>query len=105
MVSAADGGPDQGAFVFTVKTAAVTTPTPVATNTAGQTTIPTATNTGGTSLWVPVVVGIIAILVGLGLGVVLGRRQSASSLGTMRKAVMQQSQEDEPKQASIRYKA
>jgi methionine-rich copper-binding protein CopC len=95
-VSALDGDPDQGAFVFTVHAGAVTTPTPVATSTAGQTTTPTTTNTDDTPLWVPVVVGIIAILIGLVLGVVLGRRQSASSVGKMRKAVMQQSQEDEP---------
>jgi methionine-rich copper-binding protein CopC len=95
-VSAVDGDPDQGAFVFTVSTGAVTTSTPVATSTTGQTTTPTATNTGGTPLWVPVVVGIVVLLVGLGIGVGLGRRQSASSVGKMRKAVMQQSHEDEP---------
>ncbi len=95
-VSAIDGDPDQGAFVFTVKTGAVTMPTPAATSTTGQTTAPTMTNTGGTPLWVPVVVGIIAILVGLGLGLVLGRRRSASSVGKMRKVVMQQSHEEEP---------
>ena len=94
-VSAVDGDPDQGAFVFTVNTGAVTTPTPVATSTTGQTTTPTTTNTGSTPLWVPVVVGIIALLVGLGLGVALGRRRSASSVGKMRKVVIQQSQEEE----------
>jgi methionine-rich copper-binding protein CopC len=97
-VSALDGDPDQGAFVFTVNTGAVMTPTPVATSSTGQTTTPTptTTGTGGTPIWVPIVVGIVALLAGLGVGLGLGRRQSASSVGAMRKALIQQSQENEP---------
>jgi len=99
-VSALDGDPDQGAFVFTVNTGAVTTPTPVATSSTGQTTTPasTTTGTGGTPVWVPIVVGIVALLAGLAIGLGLGRRQSSSSVGAMRKAVIQQSQEEEPSQ-------
>jgi copper resistance protein C len=95
-VSAQDGDPDQGAFIFTVNTGAVTTPTPVATTTNVTTPSTTTTSgTGGTPVWVPIVVAIIALLIGLGVGLGLGRRRTASSLGTMRKAVTQQSQEEE----------
>jgi methionine-rich copper-binding protein CopC len=95
-VSAEDGDPDQGAFVFTVNTGAVVTPTPVATTT--NSTAPTSnttSSTGGTPIWVPVAVGIVALLAGLGVGLGLGRRRSASSIGAMRKAVTQQSEEEE----------
>lgn len=100
-VSALDGDPDQGAFVFTVNTGVVPTPTPAvkATTSTGQSTTPSTTNTtgsGGTPIWVPIVVGIVALLVGLGAGLGFGRRSSASSVGAMRKAVTQQSQEEEP---------
>lgn len=96
-VSAEDGDPDQGAFVFTVNTGVVTTPTPVATNsTSGTTPTNTSTNsTGGTPIWVPIVVGVVALLAGLGVGLGLGRRRTASSIGTIRKAVAQDSQEEE----------
>jgi copper resistance protein C len=92
-VSALDGDPDQGAFVFTVNTGAAPTPTPVVTATTSTT---NTTGTGGTPIWVPIVVGIVALLVGLGAGLGFGRRSSASSMGAMRKAVTQQSQEEEP---------
>ena len=95
-VSAQDGDPDQGAFVFTVNTGAVTTPTPVATTTTSTTPSTTTTSgTGGTPSWVPIVVGIVALLIGAGVGLGLGRRSSASSMGAMRKAATQQSQEEE----------
>ena len=96
-VSAKDGDPDQGAFVFTVKTGAVTTPTPVATTTTSTTpSTTTTTGAGGAPIWVSIVVGVLALLVGLGVGLGLGRRRSASSVGAMRKTVTQQSQEEEP---------
>ena len=97
-VSAQDGDPDQGAFVFTVNAAVVATPTPAATKSTSQTT-PSTTNTSatsGTPIWVPIVVGVIALLVGLGAGLGFGRRSSASSVGAMRQAVSKQSQEEEP---------
>lgn len=102
-VSAKDGDPDQGAFVFTVNTGAAATPTPAvtATTSTGQPTTLSTTNTtgtGGTPIWVPIVVGIIALLVGLGVGLGFGRRSSASSMGAMRKAVTQQAKEEEPSQ-------
>jgi copper resistance protein C len=75
-VSADDGDPDQGAFVFTVNPAGVAA-TPVPTP-AKQTATPTSTTgTSGTSPWISVAVGVIALLVGLGGGVALGRHRSA----------------------------
>jgi methionine-rich copper-binding protein CopC len=94
-VSALDGDPDQGAFVFTVNTGAVTTPTPVATTTA-STAPSTTSGTSGTLVWVSIVVGVVGLLIGLGVGLGLGRRRTASSVGTMRKAVTQQSEDEEP---------
>ena len=95
-VSALDGDPDQGAFVFTVNTGAIATPTPVATTTASTAPSTTTTSgTGGTPVWVPIVVGIVALLIGAGIGLGLGRRSSVSSMGAMRKAATQQSQEEE----------
>src|SRR5205085_10888361 len=67
-VSAEDGDPDQGAFVFTVKTGTTAAPTAVPTTT-NQTTAPgsnTTSGSGGTPIWVPIVVGILALLIGLG---------------------------------------
>lgn len=98
-VSAQDGDPDQGAFVFTVNAAVVATPTPAATTSTSKATTPSTTNTSGTSgtpIWVPIVVGVVALLVGLGAGLGFGRRSSASSVGAMRQAVSKQSQEEEP---------
>jgi copper resistance protein C len=98
-VSAVDGDPDQGAFVFTVRTGAVATPTPVATTTGQGTSPPNTTTTsgsGGTPLWVPIVVGVLALLIGLGAGLAVGRRiPSASPLGSMRKTVAQQQEQEE----------
>jgi len=95
-VSAEDGDPDQGAFVFTVKSGVTATPTPAPAT--GQTTPPPASTsgTGGTPLWVPIVVGILALLVGLGGGLGIGRRSRPASLATMRKAVAAEQQEEAP---------
>lgn len=93
-VSAEDGDPDQGAFVFTVNAAAVASPTPASHSTAPATST-TNGSSGGIALWVPIVVGIVALLIGLGAGLGLGRRGSASPIGSMRKTVAQQQQEEE----------
>lgn len=97
-VSAQDGDPDQGAFVFTVKSGAAAAPTPVATPTSQATTPSSSTTTpaAGTPIWVPVVVGLLALLIGLGAGLGIGRRRSPSSLGALRKTVAQQQQAEEP---------
>jgi copper resistance protein C len=95
-VSALDGDPDQGAFVFTVNTGTIATPTPVTTTAAHTTPSTTTTSgTGGTPIWVPIVVGVVALLVGLGVGLGFGRRRTASSIGSMRKAVTQETQDEE----------
>src|SRR5947209_4568581 len=65
-VSALDGDPDQGAFVFTVKPAAAAA-TPTATS-HGTTTTTTNSGSGGIPLWVPILVGILALLIGGGIG-------------------------------------
>ena len=83
-VSALDGDPDEGAFVFTVQPAA-TTKVPAATSAAT-----TPTTTGGAPLWIPIVVGIVALLVGLGGGFGLGRGGSRPAVSTMRKVVAEQ---------------
>jgi len=54
-VSAVDGDPDEGAFVFTVTPGGTTQPAP---NTG---TTPTAPATAGTPLWVPIVVGVLPV--------------------------------------------
>src|SRR5438045_273272 len=55
-VSALDGDPDKGAFVFTVKPAVVATPTATS---HGSTTTTTTSGTGGIPLWLPTLVGIV----------------------------------------------
>ena len=97
-VSALDGDPDEGAFVFTVKSGVTATPTPA----PSQNTPPPASTsgTGGTPLWVPIVVGILALLIGLGGGLGIGRRSRPASLGTMRKAVAAEQQEEAPTKGS-----
>jgi methionine-rich copper-binding protein CopC len=74
-VSADDGDPDQGAFTFTVGAAAST---PAASNT-NTTQTPTPSTTGsGTPLWVAGVIGLIALLVGMSVGMGLGKRSVAA---------------------------
>ncbi|MDQ6660784.1 MAG: copper resistance protein CopC [Chloroflexota bacterium] len=91
-VSADDGDPDQGAFVFTVKPTAAATPT--ATN--GGTTTTNTSGTSGTPVWVPILVGIVALLIGAGAGLGIGRSMAKpSSLGSMRQTVAAQQQKDE----------
>ncbi len=67
-VSSNDGDPDQGAFTFTVKSSAA----------AGATSTPaqkTPATSSGTPVWVPILVGIVALLLGLGAGIALGRNR------------------------------
>jgi methionine-rich copper-binding protein CopC len=83
-VSAEDGDPDEGAFFFNVQPSA---PAKAPTTSAATTPPPT---TGGTPLWIPIVVGIVALLVGLGGGFGLGRGRSRPAVSTMRKVVAEQ---------------
>jgi copper resistance protein C len=94
-VSAEDGDPDQGAFVFTVNARVTTAPTPVATTT-NSTATTTSSGTSGTPIWVSIGVGIVALFIGLGVGLGFGRRLTTSTIGTMRKTVAEQSQEEDP---------
>ncbi len=102
-VSAKDGDPDQGAFVFTVNTAAVASPTPAATTSTGHSTAPATSTTngsGGVPVWVPILVGVLALLIGLGGGLGLGRRSATSatsSVSSMRKTIAQQEEEEATK--------
>ena len=102
-VSAEDGDPDQGAFVFTVRAAAATSPKPVAPTSSSGTTPSTSTTSGsgGVPVWVPIVVGVLALLIGLGGGLGLGRRSAsttpASSVSSLRKTVTQQEEEEASK--------
>lgn len=93
-VSAEDGDAAQGAYVFTVNTSAATTPTPVAsTSTPSSTTTNNAAE--GIPIWVPIVVGLVALFVGVGIGIWLGRRRKTPTIGAMRKTIAEQSQEEE----------
>jgi len=94
-VSAQDGDPDQGAFVFTVNASVATTPTPVATTTTSTAPSTTTSNGAGIPIWVLIIVGLAALFIGFGIGIWLGRRRTASSIGAMRKTVAKQSQEEE----------
>lgn len=96
-VSAADGDPDQGAFVFTVK------PTVAATghtNTAASST----TGNSGTPLWATILIGLVALIVGLGVGLGIGRGRTrppaASTLGAMRREVAAQDETKTPTKSS-----
>jgi copper resistance protein C len=83
-VSALDGDPDEGAFVFTVKPVAAATPGPG----ASPTTTPANTSgSSGTPLWATILIGVVALLVGLGAGLGIGRSTAkSSSFGSMRQA-------------------
>ncbi len=88
-VSAEDGDPDEGAFVFTVKSAGTEQPA------TGNGTTTTAAGIGATPLWVPIVVGVLALLLGLLSGIGLGRRSAVSNVRTMRSMVAEQQHQEE----------
>jgi copper resistance protein C len=74
-VSASDGDPDQGAFTFTVGTAAAAstiTPPP-----------PTTTNDSGIPWYTTAAVGIAALLIGGGIGLGIGRSRKPSPVATI----------------------
>jgi hypothetical protein len=75
-VSADDGDPDQGAFVFTVKANAVAaTPTVASAKPAATT---ATSSDSGFPVGPVVLVGSIALLLGLGVGFGIGRNRPAS---------------------------
>jgi len=88
-VSAEDGDPDEGAFGFTVKPGGTALPA------TGNRTSTTAAGTGVTPLWVPIVVGVLALLIGFLSGIGLGRRNAISPVRMMRRKVAEQQQQEE----------
>ncbi|GHO89760.1 copper resistance CopC family protein [Dictyobacter formicarum] len=80
-VSSDDNDPDQGAYVFTVGSAAGSTTAqaqPTATPKSPATTAATSTSNGGATIWTSVISGLIALIVGLGVGFGLGRSRKAT---------------------------
>ena len=75
-VSADDGDPDQGAFTFTVGTAAQGAPATVARPTAPT----SSTSSGGTSWLVTAIIGIVTLVIGLGIGLGIGRSHHSSQV-------------------------
>ncbi len=99
-VSAVDGDPDQGAFIFTVKPAVVSA-TPATSNNTGATT--TTAGSSGTPLWATILIGIVALVVGLGAGWAIGRSRSKpvqSTFSTMRREVTAQEEPKAPTKSS-----
>lgn len=86
-VSAEDGDPDQGAFVFTVKAGAAASSTGSASATTAGTPASTpnsatsAQASSGSPVLPAVIAAIVALLVGLGAGFGLGRRGAAAHAG------------------------
>jgi copper resistance protein C len=78
-VSADDGDAAQGAFSFTVGTAASTIVTAQPTTAAQAPSSASTSSSSGTPLWVPIVTGLLALLVGLGAGLGFGRRRKSVS--------------------------
>lgn len=82
-VSADDGDAAQGAFAFTVGTAASATvnaqPTAAPKETVAANNTST-TNSSGTAVWVPIVTGLIALLIGLGAGFGISRTRKPASI-------------------------
>jgi copper resistance protein C len=100
-VSADDGDPDQGAFVFTVKPGAAAA-TPGATTTSSNAGSSTTANTpssssGGTPLWVAILVGVLALVVGLGGGLGIARSMARpSAVSSMRQSLAERKEEETP---------
>ena len=96
-VSALDGDPDQGAFIFTVKPAVSAAPTATTNNSATTTT----NGSSGTPLWATILVGLVALLVGLGVGLGIGRGgKKPSTMSAMRQEVSAQDQPKTPTKTS-----
>ncbi len=70
-VSSDDNDPDQGAFTFTVKANAVV---------AASAKPISAPTSSGTPVWVLILVGVVALLLGLGTGAALGSRRARPAM-------------------------
>jgi copper resistance protein C len=75
-VSADDGDPDSGVFFFGLGSGNVLGNAP-----AAITPGPTTTTSSGVAVWVPILVGILALLLGAGIGVWLARRMNMPGSG------------------------
>lgn len=93
-VSALDGDPDEGAYIFTVN--------PNVGHVTSPTTIPNTPTTNSTNTEVPLAltigIGVIALLVGLGAGLVASRRTTRpkASLATLRQEIHDQEKQQAP---------
>ena len=84
-VSSDDNDPAQGAFVFTVGSATSSTTAqaqPTAAPKPPATTATTSPSNGGLTIWTSVISGLIALIVGLGVGFGLGRSRKPASIVT-----------------------
>ena len=70
-VSADDGDPDSGVIFFGVGSGNV-----LGTGSTNITPAPTTTSSSGVAVWVPILVGILALLIGGGVGAWLARRMN-----------------------------
>jgi len=77
-VSATDGDPDIGAFNFFVNTSGASDLAPRTTITT-NTPATTQASASGAPLWLTALIGIIALLIGLGSGVAWARSRAASA--------------------------
>jgi methionine-rich copper-binding protein CopC len=93
-VSALDGDPDQGGFVFTVNSTVAATPT-AATHAATPTPAASTTSSTSSTPLIATIVGVVTLLIGLGIGVGIGRNTARSSLSSMRKTVAAQQTQEE----------
>ena len=85
-VSAADGDPDQGAFVFTVKAnAVVTATTPTGVQTPATNNVTTPSSTSSFPVLPVMLIGLVALIVGMGIGLGVGR---SMALATARKRTL-----------------
>jgi methionine-rich copper-binding protein CopC len=94
-VSADDGDPDEGAFTFTVNPNATNGTTGVTTKPTATTSTPAATTAGSGFPVAPVVItGIVALLVGLGAGIGVGRSRGNPALATTKDVGTTQPQDE-----------
>jgi copper resistance protein C len=93
-VSSDDGDPDEGAFVFTVNPNAASSTTGVTAKPTATTSTPAATSSSSFPVAPVVITGIVALLVGLGAGVGIGRSRGNTVPTTTKDAGTAQTQDE-----------